>query len=126
MAHDTRVPGPDHPITVEPTGSRVVVRVGGLVVADTTAALTLREADYGPVQYVPIADTEPSLLRRTQTSTYCPFKGTAAYYTIAVPGGDELTDAVWTYEEPYPAVAEIGSHVAFYPGRIEIAVDGQA
>ena len=126
MAHDTRVPGPDHPITVEPTASRVVVRVGGLVVADTTAALTLREADYGPVQYVPLADIEPSLLRRTDTSTYCPFKGTAAYYTIAVPGGDELTDAVWAYEEPYPAVAQIGSHVAFYPGRIEIAVDGQA
>jgi len=126
MAHDTRVPGPDHPITVEPTASRVVVRVGGLVVADTTAALTLREADYGPVQYVPLADIEPSLLRRTQTSTYCPFKGTAAYYTIAVPGGDELTDAVWTYEEPYPAVAEIGSHAAFYPGRVEILVDGRA
>jgi uncharacterized protein (DUF427 family) len=123
MAHDTRISGPDHPITVEPTTGRVVVRVGGLVVADTTAALTLLEADYRPVQYVPLADADRSLLRRTQTSTYCPFKGTAAYYTLTVPGGEELTDAVWTYEEPYQIVAEIGSYLAFYPGRIEIEVD---
>ncbi|MFJ9557447.1 DUF427 domain-containing protein [Nocardiopsis sp. NPDC101807] len=124
MAHDKRVPGPDHPITVEPAPGRVVVRVGGLVLADTTAALTLREADYRPVQYVPLRDADRSLLRRTETSTYCPFKGTAAYYTVAMPDGEELKDAVWTYEEPYPAVAAIGSHLAFYPGRVEIAVDG--
>ena len=122
MAHGMRVPGPDHPITVEPTPARVVVRVGDLVVADTTAALTLREADYTPVQYVPLSDVDPALLRRTKTSTYCPFKGKASYYTIAAPDGGELTDAVWTYEEPYPAVAPIGGHVAFYPGRVEVRV----
>lgn len=126
LAQDMRFPGPDHPITVEPNPVRVVVRVGDRVVADTTSALALREAGYGPVQYIPLADVDRSLLRRTGTTTYRPYKGSASsYYTVALPDGDGLTDAVWTYEEPYPAVAEIGSHVAFSPDRVEFAADGR-
>jgi uncharacterized protein (DUF427 family) len=117
-----KIPGPDHPITIEPAAERVVVRAAGRVVAESKSALRLREASYPPVYYVPLADVDQSLLRRSDTHTYCPFKGDASYYDI-VAGDGEVSNAVWTYEQPYPAVAEIAAHVAFYPHLVEITAD---
>lgn len=111
-------PGPDHPITVESNPNRIVVRVAGEVVADTRRALTLQEANYPPVQYLPLADTDQSLLQRTNTTSYCPYKGAASYYSIPS-GGDRATDAVWEYRSPYPPVARIKDHIAFYPDRVD-------
>ena len=119
MPGQMKIPGPDHPITIEPNPARVVVRVGDRVVAETTAALNLRESTYPAVPYIPLADVDQSLLRPTETTTYCPYKGDASYYTVDLPGA-ELTDAVWTYREPYPAVAEIAGHVAFYANKVDI------
>jgi uncharacterized protein (DUF427 family) len=119
MPGQMKTPGPDHPITIEPNPARVTVRAGGKVVADTSAALNLRESTYPAVPYIPLADIDQSLLRKTETSTYCPFKGDASYYTVELPDG-ELTDVAWTYTEPYPAVAEIAGHVAFYADKVEI------
>jgi uncharacterized protein (DUF427 family) len=113
-----KIPGPDHPITIEPNPSRVVVTLAGKVVADTRAALTLREAKYPAVQYVPRRDVDMTLLARSSHATYCPYKGDAAYYSIPV-GGERSTNAVWTYEHPYEAVAAIKDHVAFYPDRVD-------
>ena len=110
MTKPHKIPGPDHPITVEPTAGQVIARVGDRTIAQTTSALTLREADYPPVQYVPLADVDPAVLRRSDTTTYCPYKGDASYYSLAL-DGSELTDAVWTYETPYPEVGEIAGHV---------------
>lgn len=115
-------PGPEHPITIEPAAERVTVRVGDTVVADTKAALTLREATYPPVYYVPLADVDQALIERTSTTTYCPYKGDAAYYSI-VTSDEEVADAIWTYEAPYPAVESIAGHVAFYPNRVEITTE---
>lgn len=115
-------PGPDHPITVEPTGERVVVRVGGRVVADSTDALTLQEADYPPVQYVPLADVDRGVLRPSTTTSYCPYKGECSYFSVDLGDGDPSADVVWDYEHPYPAVASIAGHVAFYPDRADIVV----
>ena len=109
-----KTPGPDHPITVAPTSGRVVVKARGKVIADTRAALTLREASYPPVQYVPRADADMSALTRSDHKTHCPYKGDASYYSL--PGAE---NAVWTYETPYPAVAEIAGHLAFYPNRVD-------
>ncbi len=119
MSREIKTPGPDHPITVEKNPERVVVRVGDNVVADTHAALSLQESDYPAVQYIPLADVDQSLLKDSTTSTYCPYKGDASYYTLVTADG-ELTDAIWTYPEPYPAVAEIAGHVAFYPNKVSI------
>jgi uncharacterized protein (DUF427 family) len=116
------IPGPDHPITIEKTGQRVVARVGEQVVADTTRALTLREANYPPVQYIPLDDVDQALLANSSTQTYCPFKGDASYYSIALAEG-VLADAVWTYREPYDAVADIADHVAFYTDRVEVLIE---
>ena len=118
-----KIPGADHPITVTPPGRRVTVRIGDTVLADTTGALTLQESNYPAVQYVPLADIEPGRLERTETHTYCPYKGEASYYSLVVLDADvEPTDAVWTYENPYEAVAAIAGHVAFYPDRVTISV----
>ncbi len=114
-------PTAEHPITIDPTGKRVVVRVNGEIVADTNDALQLQEASYPAVQYIPIADVKQETLTRTDTSTYCPFKGEAGYYSVTT-GGRTVDDAIWFYEEPYPAVAAIAGHVAFYPDKAEIAV----
>jgi uncharacterized protein (DUF427 family) len=110
-------PGPDHPITVQPATSRVVVTVDGKTVADTRSALTLREADYPPMYYLPLSDVDTSLLEHTDHSTYCPYKGEAGYYSIPS-AGERGVNAVWVYEAPYAAVAEIKDHVAFYPDRV--------
>jgi uncharacterized protein (DUF427 family) len=113
-----KVPGPDHPITIEPTPDRVVVTVGGRVIAATWDALTLREASYPAVQYIPRRDVDMAALARSEQTTYCPYKGDAAYYSIPA-GGDRSVNAVWTYESPFEAVAQIKDYVAFYPDRVD-------
>jgi uncharacterized protein (DUF427 family) len=109
-----KVPGPEHPITVERNPKRVVVSVAGRIIADSQNALTLREANYPPVQYIPRKDVDMTLLARTDHATYCPYKGDCAYYSIAL-GGERSTNAVWSYEAPYDAVAAIEGYLAFYP-----------
>jgi uncharacterized protein (DUF427 family) len=115
---EPKIPGPGHPITIEPTGVRVVARVGAQIVADTTRALTLREANYPPVQYIPLKDVDQTLLTASPTQTYCPYKGDASYYGITADG--RRPDAVWSYREPYDAVADIAGHVAFYTDQVDI------
>lgn len=113
-----RTPGPDHPITLDPTTTRVVVRLGGRTIADTRRAIELQESDYPPVHYIPRSDVDMSLLQRTSHATYCPYKGEASYYGILV-DGRVVENAVWTYESPYPAVAAIKEYLAFYPERVD-------
>lgn len=113
-----KLPGPDHPISVERNPARVVVSVASRVIADTRNALTLREATYPPVQYVPGEDVDFSQLERTDHVTYCPYKGDCHYYSVPA-GGKKSVNAVWSYENPFPAVAQIEGHVAFYPERVD-------
>jgi uncharacterized protein (DUF427 family) len=113
-----KVPGPDHPITIERNPNRVVVTVASRVVADTRDGLILREASYPAVHYVPREDVDMALLERTEHTTYCPYKGDCSYFSVP-PGGDCSKNAVWTYEAPYPAVTLIKDHLAFYPDRVD-------
>lgn len=116
-------PTADHPITIKPTQGTVTIRVGDHEIARTAKALTLQEATYPAVQYVPLADVDQAVLRDSGTQTYCPYKGEASYYSVEV-GGQTLSDLIWTYRTPYPAVAEIADHVAFYPDRTTVEVSG--
>ena len=113
-----KLPGPDHPITIEPNRARVTVSLAGCIVADTRRALTLREASYRPVQYIPRKDVDMTQLEPSEHRTYCPYKGDCTYYSIPL-GGQRSVNAVWTYEAPYEAVAAIRDHVAFYPDRVD-------
>ena len=125
MSRPVLQPSAGHPITVTPTGLHVTVRINGEVVAETDAALTLQEATLPAVQYIPLADVRQDMLRRTDTATYCPFKGDAGYYSVVTSNGDTVDDVIWTYERPYPAVADIAGHVAFYPDRAEVALTNE-
>jgi uncharacterized protein (DUF427 family) len=113
-----KIPGPDHPIAIEPNPARVIVSIAGRVVADTREALTLREGAYPGVQYIPRKDVDMTLLDRTDHATYCPYKGDASYFSIPL-GGERSANAVWSYETPYPAVMSIKDHLAFYPSRVD-------
>lgn len=117
-AKPVRIPGPDHPITIERNPKRVVVKIAGRTLVDTTHALALKEASYPVVQYIPRGDVDMSLLERTHHATYCPYKGDCAYYSIPA-GGVRAVNAVWSYEAPYAAVLEIKDHLAFYPDRVD-------
>jgi uncharacterized protein (DUF427 family) len=125
VTKEIKVPDANHPISIDSGTARVVARVGDTVVADTSAALTLREAGYPPVHYVPLDDVVPGTLRPSTSETYCPYKGDASYYDIVLPGGKELADAVWTYRAPYPAVGAIAGYVAFYADRVEVHEETQ-
>jgi uncharacterized protein (DUF427 family) len=116
-----KVPNSQHPIAIERNSSRVLVTVAGRIVADTARALTLRESNYPPVQYVPREDVDMSVLERSDKRSHCPYKGDAAYYNITI-AGSRGKNAVWTYDAPYQAVAEIKEHLAFYPDRVD-AID---
>jgi uncharacterized protein (DUF427 family) len=112
-----KLPGPDHPIMITPSKQRVRVRFGGKIIADTTQALTLKEASYPPVYYIPRTDADMSLLKATDRSTHCPYKGDASYFSISA-GAGTADNAVWSYERPFPAMAEIKDHLAFYPDKV--------
>lgn len=113
-----KIPGPDHPISIELSRSHIVVSVAGVEIVNIRHALVLREASYPPVRYVPREDTEITLLQRTEHSTYCPYKGDCSYFSIPV-GGTKSVNAVWTYENPAAAVTAIKGHLAYYPNRVD-------
>ena len=113
-----RFPGPDHPITITPSRERIAVTVAGRHIADTHAALILKEAGYPPVHYIPRKDVDMTQLQRTSHQTYCPYKGDAGYYSIPA-GGERSVNAVWTYEAPFAAVSLIRDYLAFYPDRVD-------
>lgn len=118
MTEARNVGTPDHPITITPTQGRVKVTYAGKVVADTTNALTLKEASYRGVQYIPRADVDKNLLSKTAHSTHCPYKGDASYYSIRA-GGKTSENAIWSYETPKAEMKEITGYVAFYPNRVD-------
>jgi uncharacterized protein (DUF427 family) len=113
-----RIPGPDHTMSITPTKGRVTAAVKGRRIADTREALTLKEAAYPPVQYIPRKDVDMTQLQRTAHQTYCPYKGDCTYYSIPA-GGERSVNAVWSYEAPHAAASAIREYLAFYPDRVD-------
>jgi uncharacterized protein (DUF427 family) len=114
-------PSPEHPITIKPTEGHVTVHINGRQIAATSNALTLSESTYPAVQYIPMADVDAGSLQKSTTTTYCPYKGDAEYFSVATERGT-VEDVVWTYNAPFPPVAAIGQHVAFYTDRADVAI----
>ncbi|MFM1814836.1 MAG: hypothetical protein RLZ98_1531 [Pseudomonadota bacterium] len=114
-----KLPSPAHPITIEKADGCVTVRAGGETVAKSENALLMLEGGHTPVFYIPRADTRMDLLVPTSHATYCSYKGDASYFSIRTAEGRMIEDAVWSYEKPYPAVAAIGGHLAFYPSKVD-------
>ncbi len=120
-----KIPGPDHPITISAAGKRWRAQFQGHVIADSADALVLQESTYPAVVYFPRADVSMSYLSRTERSTHCPYKGDASYYTLLM-DGHFAENAVWSYEEPFPAMAAIGGHIAFYADKVQVFPMGEA
>jgi len=118
-----KLPGPDHPIAIARSNKRVRVTFAGQVIADSTRALTLKEASYPAVNYIPREDVNMAALTPTSHASHCPYKGDASYFTISV-AGRRADNAVWSYEQPYPAMAEIKEYLAFYPDRVDKIEEG--
>jgi uncharacterized protein (DUF427 family) len=113
-----KLPGPDHPISIEPHTGRVRVISNGRVVADSSRALALYEKSSPPRFYIPREDAQMALFERTAHTSHCPYKGEAAYFSIRI--GERVSqNAIWSYEHPYPAVAEIAGRLAFYADRVD-------
>ena len=110
----------DH-ITITPAEGTWVVRAGGAIMGETTGALKLHEGDHPPVIYFPRDDIALAFLDPSDKTTHCPHKGDATHYSV-VTKSRTLEDAVWSYEDPKPAVAEIKGHLAFYP-RDEVTLE---
>jgi uncharacterized protein (DUF427 family) len=109
---------PDHPMTITAAPHRVRVTFAGRVVADTMRALSLTEASYAPVMYIPREDVDLATLERTSHKTHCPYKGDASYYSIRTDDRSSQ-NAIWSYEQPFEAVAAIAGYMAFYPDRVD-------
>jgi uncharacterized protein (DUF427 family) len=114
-----KIPGPDHPITISASPKRVRVSADGVVIAESARALTLKEASYPAVFYIPREDAKLELLSRTDRVTHCPYKGDANYFSVNT-AGKVIENSIWTYEKPFPAMAEIADHLAFYPDKVTI------
>jgi uncharacterized protein (DUF427 family) len=116
--HSPMMPGVDHPITIERKQRRVTVMLGGKIIADTERALTLQEANYPAVQYIPRDDVNMADLAPSDHGTHCPYKGDASYFDGAA-GNRQMENVAWSYEAPYDAVAAISGYIAFYPDRVD-------
>lgn len=112
-------PGPQHPITIFENPARVTVAVNGEILADTYAALTMDEAMYPRVFYIPRTDVDMGKLTRSAHTTYCPFKGDCSYYSLPA-AGERGENVVWTYEHPFEWMEQIEGYLAFYPDRVTI------
>lgn len=113
------------PPAVEPSGRRVRVLVGDVVIADTERALRVLETSHPPTWYLPMDDVRMDLLVPTPRRTTCEFKGRAHYYDLVV-GDHRRASAAWSYSDPWPGYEALRRHVAFYPGRVDACfVDGE-
>ncbi|GAC1562211.1 MAG: DUF427 domain-containing protein [Beijerinckiaceae bacterium] len=116
-----KTPSADHPITIKPASTRIRVSFAGDVIADTAGGLDLKEASYPIVHYLPRSAVAMDRLIRTDHRTHCPYKGDASYFSLVAKDGARVENAVWSYETPFPAVAAIANHLAFYPDKVEIS-----
>lgn len=112
---------PTYSITIKRFSGTVVVFFADAVIASTGHARVLREQGHEPVYYIPFEDIYFEFLRRSETRSYCPFKGHASYWSV-IASGQTSKDVMWSYEDPYAEVAAIRDHGAFYPGKVRIDI----
>ena len=109
---------PNHKIELEPKPERVRAMFGGEAIADSARCRLVLESRHDAVVYFPREDVRMAALEKVTDTTFCPFKGTASYFTIRV-GEHEATNAVWSYEDPYDEVRDLKDYMAFYVDRID-------
>lgn len=127
------VPGPGQesvwdyprPPRIEQVIGRVVVRLGGVVVAETTGAVRVLETSHPPVFYLPLADFTPGAVVPAEGTTFCEFKGEAEYFDV-VAGASRVPRGAWSYPRPVRGYEELATRAAVYPSRMDSCeVDGE-
>lgn len=108
----------DH-IKIRPATGTWVIRAGGAVLGETDKALELAEGDYTPVIYIPKSDIAMALLDPSDTTSHCPYKGDATYFSIVAKSG-VLKDSAWGYDDPKPGLEAIKDHLAFYGNVVAV------
>ena len=111
-------PQSDYRVSFDPCPRRVSVEFNGVILADSSRAMVMRETRLAPVYYFPRSDVRTDLLNRTRHHSYCPFRGSASYWTLKV-GEQVLENAVWSYESPNPEAAAVKDYLAFYQNRMD-------
>lgn len=116
---------PEHRVDIHPDSAHLRVTFAGTVIADSAATLRIEETGHGPVYYFPERDVRMNLLKKTEHTTYCPFKGDASYWTIEIADNGDTKrseNAVWGYPTPYDETTRLAGYYAFYPNRVD-AID---
>lgn len=113
-----------HQIELREDGRRIEIAIDGVVVASSSAAITLQETGLPPRYYLPRTDVRTELLHATDKATSCPFKGGASYWSIDVDGHTH-PDVVWAYEEPIPEMEAIAGRLAFFDERVDVTINGE-
>ncbi len=106
------------PATAEPTAARVMVRLGGVIVADTRRAVRTLETSHPPSYYIPLEDIAPGALVSADGSSFCEWKGHACYFDVHA-GAEHRDRAAWSYPDPTPPFAILRNHVAFYASAMD-------
>lgn len=118
---------PDHRVAISPANNVVRVFAGTQQLAESKRALLVDEARHDKVFYLPREDVAMGQLEATEHSTYCPFKGHASYFSVITEDNDasppDLSNAVWSYCDPYDECVELRDYLAFYADRLQIVVD---
>jgi uncharacterized protein (DUF427 family) len=115
-------PNPYHRVDCRPTGRRLRVTVGGQTLVDTTETTIVFETALAPVLYVDPAHVRTDLLRRSDTSSYCNYKGYATYWS-AVVGDSVVEDAAWSYQDPLPETRPIAGYFSFDAARVDLVAE---
>jgi uncharacterized protein (DUF427 family) len=108
---------PDHKVKERQLAKRVKVEANGEVVADSADVIKVEEDESPDRYYFPRADVRMDKLERSETTTKCPFKGTANYFSLNA-SGKKLSDAVWTYEDPFEEHQQLKDRIAFYDDQV--------
>jgi len=114
---------PNYAVDITPRQTEVVVRIGDQEIARSRRAVLVEETKHRPVWYLPLQDVDQNLIKATDTSTYCPFKGHASYWSVITADGT-VDDAVWAYMDPYDECEPLRGYASFYTNKVDLYVDG--
>ncbi len=110
---------PGYKISVEPFSKRISVHFGAVLLASSGRALRFLETGYEPAFYIPFDDIRFEHLSKSASTTFCPFKGTASYWSVA-DGSEKGRDILWAYQAPFDEMSGIKDYGAFYADRVEL------
>ena len=125
MQGEQKTPGPDHPIDMVEIDRPARIIFDGVEIVSSTHYVALKEAGYTEVAYIPRDNLDERMVQPSDRRTWCPYKGEARYFHLLTRDGKRMENALWSYDDPFPAVAAIAGHVAAFPDRVDAIEAGE-